>query len=885
MSKSPAPFDQGLYLMHVHKGKEYFDQDKLQKAREELEAAYHLRPHDEKVLNMLGMTYYKMEMLPQAEEMYITLVNSNPDVYPLQSNLGLIQLKLNKLKEAADSLNRALELQPNNSKAHFYMGLLYEKQEMWGDAQNHFEMANADKMVAKMQGKLDEEREASGKNELLPFEVLEVLNDQTQQDAETELSSVVQQEMQTAGPEVAAESEITGRMKTRDLALAMEETADSPIEEEKPLENPRAGFHDTERMRLQDVFRAAQIVEVEELIEDHTHEPEPEPEQAAVSEPFGEVTTEPDETVVQEEQVEIPLWEKPNQSPIPEQVIQEATESEATIDIAPVIGDPFLLSDDIAADISTFLAQSRDGSPEEDVFYEEPSEGPFFDMKAEESLAGAQSEVLIPEGDPFGSRIPSPEEVENEMGSAIVESIESMEQAKALHEDVEELSDELPTAPFEQEDEVTGEPFEQEDEVEVNFAVVEDSDEGESPFREGFLQPSFLTPPIEEQNIERTQDMAFIVIAEQPFVAAESTELVPDETIPAEETPLEAEQVFEPAPDVEVTTEPVAEELRMFVGEENQAPVIDEPASEPGLEAVAVPLEVEASAMQTVEEPQTPAVDEPELVIPAHTPVMEPVATAEVELQAEEPAPAVEPAPLEPDQEAPAVAIEGTNTVEQYHPANLDQFSRDRFYIQPLIGSDRFLLIDPHLLEIIISEKLVCRIGTISSYTGNLHFTPWESEHTEKVPLVVVGGTGILFLADRRKEIFLLSLNNEVIHVESNHLLVTQSSLRVEPYLFQQKAGGSGISILKVSGRGTLALTCQTKPLTLNVHQGLPANIPAHAVIAWSGALTSDVMDDDDLHKMMSSDSESTLLRFRGSGDVVVEQGGLWGDRRAKKPH
>jgi len=144
MLKGPAPFDQGLFLMHLHKGKEYFDQDELRKALEELEAAHHLRPQDEKVLNMLGMTYYKLDMLPQAEEMYVALSESNPDIYTLQSNLGLIRLKLDKLEAAKESLTRALELQPSNPKAHFYLGLLYEREKNWEQALDHFQQAKAD---------------------------------------------------------------------------------------------------------------------------------------------------------------------------------------------------------------------------------------------------------------------------------------------------------------------------------------------------------------------------------------------------------------------------------------------------------------------------------------------------------------------------------------------------------------------------------------------------------------------------------------------------------------------------------------------------------------------------------------------------------------------
>src|SRR5262249_18312763 len=143
---------------------------------EELEAAYRLRPQEERVLNLLGMAYFKLEMLPQAEEMYVSLAANNPDVYTLQSNLGLIRLKLDKLAQSGESLTRALELQPNNPKAHFYLGLLNEKMERYDVALNHFEHAKADKMIQKMHQKMDEQRR-SKMTTLLPFEILEVLGE------------------------------------------------------------------------------------------------------------------------------------------------------------------------------------------------------------------------------------------------------------------------------------------------------------------------------------------------------------------------------------------------------------------------------------------------------------------------------------------------------------------------------------------------------------------------------------------------------------------------------------------------------------------------------------------------------------------------------------
>jgi biogenesis AIM24-like protein len=233
---------------------------------------------------------------------------------------------------------------------------------------------------------------------------------------------------------------------------------------------------------------------------------------------------------------------------------------------------------------------------------------------------------------------------------------------------------------------------------------------------------------------------------------------------------------------------------------------------------------------------------------------------------------------MDPVQHAP----HPVQTQELYQAANLDQFSRDRYYVQPLIGADRFLLIDPHLLEIIISDRLIVRKGTISSFTGNLSFEPWQKDD-QNLPLIQVSGAGILFLAERRQDIYLISLNNETLFIESNHILVVQSALKVEPHFFVKTPSDDSFGMVKVSGRGTLALTCHSKPLTLNVYDAMPANIPADALIAWSGRLTCDVLADADLHKIMMANEGTILLRFTGSGDVVVEQGSLWGERRTKK--
>lgn len=703
MVKGPTPFDQGIFLMHLGKGKEYFERGDFQKAREELESAYSLRPQDEKVLNMLGMTYFKMEMLPQAEEMYVALSANNPDIYTLQSNLGLIRLKLEKLEQAETALTRALELQPANPKAHFYLGLLYEKMENWDKAIFHFEYAKADKMVVRARTKLQEQRSAAAHRTttpVLPFEVIEVL---------------VEEETEHQMHETVAATDLASA-----AAPAIQAEEPKPTDSEIRV----AGSEWMERGQSTDKMRRKDVIEAMERLE------EKEAEEEELVEDTEMPSVEESEGTIEEEKP----WEK-TQPTLASSESEDDPSQRATQEIAvgadhfvnPPAPSSLFLAEDTAADISTFLAQTREEDkvePEEAEFIAEP---PVMNPPSIVQPA-APEEAELPSEPVFESRIPTPDEIENATRDFGREAI--------------------------------------------------------------FTNPE---PPSEVMNAPA--DVFEEDHQEQAPQEAEAARHDEDET--------EFQSPF-------VSNQP----------EESEVPIV--PDSNGG--------QVE------------------------HTLAME------ESLKSETP------------ERGPAV-------VDVFQPANLDQFSRDRFYVQPLIGADRFLLIDPHLLEIIISDRVVVRKGTISSFTGRMAFTPYANEG---VPLIEVGGSGILFLADRRKEIFIISLNNESIFVESNHLLVAQSALRVEPYSLQH--GDDVFSTVKISGRGTIAITCQTKPLTLNVHENMPANIPADGLIAWSGSLTAEVVSDASIYSvMMQPDDAGALLRFGGSGDVVVEQGSLWGDRRLKK--
>lgn len=162
---SIPPFDQGVYLMHLNKGKEALRQNDLEQAKLELEIALKYRPEDDELLNILGMVYFKLKKFADAEVIYKKLVNMNPDVFILRSNLGVVLFKQGKVEESLSHFQRAVELKPNYLKAHLYLGLIYKKTGKLGLALEHFRFAQAEQQVKELEALMKEKKEPIPKKE------------------------------------------------------------------------------------------------------------------------------------------------------------------------------------------------------------------------------------------------------------------------------------------------------------------------------------------------------------------------------------------------------------------------------------------------------------------------------------------------------------------------------------------------------------------------------------------------------------------------------------------------------------------------------------------------------------------------------------------------
>ena len=197
-----------------------------------------------------------------------------------------------------------------------------------------------------------------------------------------------------------------------------------------------------------------------------------------------------------------------------------------------------------------------------------------------------------------------------------------------------------------------------------------------------------------------------------------------------------------------------------------------------------------------------------------------------------------------------------------------------------------FELENPHLLELNLSGRVWAKLGSMIAYTGAVKFTrEGILEHGmgkmlkravsgEGTALMKVEGRGRVYLADRGKRVQLLRLDGETVFVNGNDLLAMEDTLEWDVTMMRRVSSmlAGGLFNIRVSGRGTLAITTHYTPLTLKVKPGQPVLTDPSATIAWSGDLSPDIVTDISLKTFLGRGSgESIQLKFAGDGWVVLQ--------------
>jgi uncharacterized protein (AIM24 family) len=197
-----------------------------------------------------------------------------------------------------------------------------------------------------------------------------------------------------------------------------------------------------------------------------------------------------------------------------------------------------------------------------------------------------------------------------------------------------------------------------------------------------------------------------------------------------------------------------------------------------------------------------------------------------------------------------------------------------------------FELENPHLLELNLSGRVWAKLGSMIAYTGSVKFTrEGMLEHGvgkmlkravsgEGTALMKVEGRGRVYLADRGKRVQLLRLDGDTVFVNGNDLLAMEDTLEWDITMMNRVSSmlAGGLFNIRVTGKGTLAISSHYTPLTLKVKPGQPVLTDPNATIAWSGGLTPEIVTDISVKTFFGRGSgESIQLKFDGDGWVVLQ--------------
>lgn len=202
-------------------------------------------------------------------------------------------------------------------------------------------------------------------------------------------------------------------------------------------------------------------------------------------------------------------------------------------------------------------------------------------------------------------------------------------------------------------------------------------------------------------------------------------------------------------------------------------------------------------------------------------------------------------------------------------------------------GQGLFELESRYMLEANLDNTLVwMKKGVMVAYVGEINFErEGILEHGvgkllkravtgEGAQLTKATGSGRLYLADTGKEVQILQLQGESIHVNGKDLLAFQDGLDWDIKFMKRVTAmmAGGLFNVRLEGHGLVAITSHFEPMTLMVQPGQPVITDPNATIAWSGNLQPQLKTDIQLKSFIGRGSgESIQMRFEGDGWVVVQ--------------
>lgn len=186
------------------------------------------------------------------------------------------------------------------------------------------------------------------------------------------------------------------------------------------------------------------------------------------------------------------------------------------------------------------------------------------------------------------------------------------------------------------------------------------------------------------------------------------------------------------------------------------------------------------------------------------------------------------------------------------------------------------------MLRVRLSEPILARQGSMVAYQGAVTFdfqgaggaAKWLKKAVtgEGLPLMKVGGTGDVFLADQAYDVHLLHLNGGGLSVNGRNILAFSSALDMNIERIQG-AGmlSGGLYNTTLRGTGWVAITTDGAPVVLDTSGG-GTHVDSDAVVAWTAGLTTAVKSSFKATALIGRGSgELAQIAFTGNGHVIVQ--------------
>jgi uncharacterized protein (AIM24 family) len=204
-------------------------------------------------------------------------------------------------------------------------------------------------------------------------------------------------------------------------------------------------------------------------------------------------------------------------------------------------------------------------------------------------------------------------------------------------------------------------------------------------------------------------------------------------------------------------------------------------------------------------------------------------------------------------------------------------------------------LINEKLLEVTLSnDDIFSKKGAMIAYTGHVKFArafitgggiqefAMRAVTNEGFQMMKAEGTGSVCYAHLGYYIMIITLQGEMLYVESESVLVFDRRLRSgTSFLGNQGAvqgllrgavTGQGLFTTTLEGRGDVAIISDGNAIGLDVTAQKPIFVDPNAYIGHKGQLTSQIVTDMNWKTFLGQASgESYQLKFTGTGTVYIQ--------------